>query len=62
MILYKCIRFSEAIDQMFRTTRGAAQGSFRATFDVASVFVRLTTGWGAWRCFPHSPQRLFLPC
>ena len=47
MILYKCIRFSEAIDQMFCTTPGAAQGSFRATFAVASVFVRLTTGWEA---------------
>ena len=31
MLLYKCFRFSEVMDQMFLTVRGAVQGSFRAT-------------------------------
>ena len=56
MQLYKCFRFSEVMDQMFLTVRGAVQGSFRATLGVASVFVHavLRPGWGAWRCsFPH---------
>ena len=34
--------FSEVMDQMFLTVRGAAvQGSFRATLGVASVFVNV---------------------
>ena len=37
MLLYKCFRFSEIIDQMFLTGRGGVQGSFRATLGVASV-------------------------
>ena len=54
MLLYKCFRFSEVMDQMFLTVRGAVQGSVRATLGVASVFVHvvLRPGWGAWRCFP----------
>ena len=39
MLLYKCFRFSEVMDQMFLTVRGAVQGSFRDTLGVASVFV-----------------------
>ena len=41
MILYTCkwFRFSEVIDQMFLTTRGAVQSSLRATFSVAFVSV-----------------------
>ena len=56
MQLYKCFRFSEVMDQMFLTVRGAVQGSFRATLGVASVFVHvvLRPGWGDWRCsFPY---------
>ena len=43
MLLYtcKCFRFSEVMDQMFLTARGAVQGSFRATFGEASVFVHV---------------------
>ena len=43
MILYKGFRFSEVIDQKFLTIRGALQGSFRATFGVASVFVHVVS-------------------
>ena len=43
MILYKCFRFSEVIDKMFLLIRGAVQGSFRATFGVASVFVHVVS-------------------
>ena len=53
MLLYTCFRFfSEVMDQMFLTVRGAVQGSF--TLRVASVFVHvvLRPGWGAWRCPP----------
>ena len=54
MLLYTCtcFRFSEVMDQMFLTVRGAVQGSFRATLGVASV---LRPGWGAWRCTPPPP-------
>ena len=57
MLLYKCFRFSEIMDQMFVTGRGGVQGSFRATLGVASVFIHdiLRPGWGAWRC-PPSPS------
>ena len=50
MLLYTCFRFSEVMDQMFLTVRGAVQGYFRATLDIASVFVHvvLRPGWGAW--------------
>ena len=52
MLLYKCFRFSEIMDQMLLTGRGGVQGSFRATLGVASVFINdiLRPGWGAWRC------------
>ena len=42
--------FSEVMDQMFLTVRGAVQGSFRATLGVASAFVHVFVrpGWGAW--------------
>ena len=48
MLLYKCFRFSEVMDQMFLTVRDAVLGSFRATLGVASVFVHvvLRPGWG----------------
>ena len=39
MLLYKCFRFSEVMEQMFLTVRSAMQGSFRVTLGVASVFV-----------------------
>ena len=54
MLLYKCFRFSEVMDQMFLTVWRAMQGSFRATLGVAPVFVHvvLRPGWGAWRCHP----------
>ena len=60
MLLYKCFRFSEVMEQMFLTVRGAVQGSFRVTLGVASVFVHvlLRPGWGAWRCF-HHPTSVF---
>ena len=47
MLLYKCFRFSEIMDQMFLTGRGGVQGSFRATLGVASVFIHdiLRPGW-----------------
>ena len=62
MLLYKCFRFSEVMDQTFFTVRGAVQGSFRATLGVASVFVHvaLRPGWGAWRRSPL--PRFFLRC
>ena len=46
---YACFRFSEVMDQMFLTVRGAVQGSFRATPSVASIYVHvvLRLGWGA---------------
>ena len=60
MLLFKCFRFSEVMNQMFLTGRGAVQGTFRATFGVASAFVQvvLRPGWGAWRCPPptHTPR------
>ena len=61
MLLYKCFRFSEVMEQMFLTVRGAVQGSFRVTLGVASVFVHvlLRPGWGAWRCFHPTPPRFF---
>ena len=54
MLLFKCFRFSEVMNQMFLTVRGAVQGTFRATLGVASAFVQvvLRPGWGAWRCPP----------
>ena len=47
MLLYKCFRSSEIMDQMFLTGRGGVQGSFRATLGAASVFVHdiLRPGW-----------------
>ena len=56
MLLFKCFRFSEVMNQMFLTVRGAVQGTFRATLGVASAFVQvvLRPGWGAWRCPPPS--------
>ena len=39
MLLYKCFRFSEVMDQMFLAARCAVYGSFKATLGVASVFV-----------------------
>ena len=55
MLLFKCFRFSEVMNQMFLKVRGAVQGTFRATLGVASAFVQvvLRPGWGAWRC-PHT--------
>ena len=41
MLLYTFFRFSEVMDQMFLTARGAVQGPFRATLGVASVFVHV---------------------
>ena len=54
MPLFKCFRFSEVMNQMFLTVRGAVQGTFRATLGVASAIVQvvLRPGWGAWRCPP----------
>ena len=54
MLLYKCFRFSEIMDQMFLTGRVGLQGYIRATLGVASVFIHdiLRPGWGAWRCPP----------
>ena len=56
MLLYTCFRFSEVMYQMFLMVRDAVQGSFRATFGVASVLVHVVLhvrpGWRAWRCFP----------
>ena len=54
MLLYKCFRFFEVMEQMFLTVRGAVQGSFRATLGVAAVFVHivLRPGWEARRCPP----------
>ena len=56
MIRYTCFRFSEVMNQMFLTVRGAVQGSFRATHGVASVFVHvvLLPGWRARRCPPST--------
>ena len=51
MLLYKCFRFSEVMEQMFLTVRGAVQGSFRAGLASVSVHVVLRPGLGAWRCF-----------
>ena len=55
MLLYKCFRFSEVMDQTFLTVRCVVQGSFRAKLCAAPVFVHvaLRQGWGAWKCFPH---------
>ena len=39
MHLYKCFRFSKAMDQMFLEVRVAVQDSFKATLGVTSVFV-----------------------
>ena len=43
MLLYTCtcFRFSEVMDKMFLTVRGAMPGSFRTTLGVASVFVHV---------------------
>ena len=41
MLLFTCFRFSEVMDQMFLTVRGAVQGTFRATLGVASAFVQV---------------------
>ena len=48
MLLFKCFRFSEVMNQMFLTVRGAVQGTFRATLGVASAFVQvvLRPRWG----------------
>ena len=43
MLLYKCFRFSEVMDQMFLTVRGVVQGSFRATLGVDPVFVHVVS-------------------
>ena len=51
MLLYKCFRFSEVMEQMFLTVRGAVQGSIRASVASVSVHVVLRPGLGAWRCF-----------
>ena len=64
MLLFKCFRFSEVLNQMFLTVRGVVQGTFRATLGVASAFVQvvLRPGWGAWRCPPphtHTPRVFF---
>ena len=61
MLLYACFRFSEVMDQMFLTVRGAVQGSFRAMLGIASVFdhVVLRPGWGAWRCPPTTTTTTF---
>ena len=47
MLIYRCFRFSEVMDQMFLMILGVVQGSFRATPGVASVFVHvvLRPGW-----------------
>ena len=57
-LLNKCFRFSEVMDQIVLTVRGAVQAYFRATFSVASVFVRvvLRPGLGAWRCPPPTSE------
>ena len=62
MLLYKCFRFSEVMDQMFLTVWCAVQGSFRARLGVASVFVHvvLHPGWEAWGCPPTSVFSLVL--
>ena len=49
--VYKGFRFSEVMEQMFLTVRGAVQGSFRAGVASVSVHVVLRPGLGAWRCF-----------
>ena len=59
--------FSEVMDQMLLTVRGAVQGSFSATLGVASVFVHvvLRPGCRAWRCSPtlhHHHLDCFLRC
>ena len=61
MLLFKCFRFSEVMNQMFLTVRGAVQGTFRATLGVASAFVQvvLRPGWGAWRSPPTHTPRVF---
>ena len=45
MLLYKCFRFSEVMDQMFVTVWGAVQGSLRASLCLCSC--RLTTRMGS---------------
>ena len=57
LLVHKCFRFSEVMDQKFLTVGVAVQGSFSATLGVASVFfnVVLRPGWGAWRCSPSLP-------
>ena len=69
MLLYKCFRFSEVMDQMlFLTVRGAVQDSYRATLGVASVFAvscRLTTKVGSLempRPNTHTSGFFFLRC
>ena len=55
MVLYKCVRFSEVIEQMFLMVRGAVQGSLRVGVASVSVHVVLRPGLGAWRCFHPTP-------
>ena len=39
LLVLKSFRFSEVMNQMFLTVRGAVQGTFRATLGVVSAFV-----------------------
>ena len=62
MLLYACFRFSEVMDQMFFTVRGAVQGSFRATLGVAFVFVNVVLGLEMTPPPPPPPRFFFLRC
>ena len=57
MLLFKCFRFSEVMNQMFLTVRGAVQGTLRATLGVASALIQvvLRPGWGASLEMPPPP-------
>ena len=61
MLLYKCFCFSEVMDQMFLTVRGAVQGSFKATFGIASVHVVSRQDGELGDVFPL-PLGCFLRC